>query len=60
MLIKTNRFKTNLYAIFLTIPMKKEDATINSLIPAVLRRGTEKYNTTRNRKKTRRNVWSII
>lgn len=45
MLIKTNRFKTNLYAIFLTIPMKKEDATINSLIPAVLRRGTEKYPT---------------
>lgn len=45
MLIKTNRFKTNLYAIFLTIPMKKEDATINSLIPAVLRRGTEKYTT---------------
>lgn len=45
MLIKTNRFKTNLYAIFLTIQMKKEDATINSLIPAVLRRGTEKYPT---------------
>lgn len=45
MLIKTNRFKTNLYAIFLTIPMKKEDAAINSLIPAVLRRGTEKYPT---------------
>ena len=45
MLIKTNRFKTNLYAIFLTIPMKKEDAVINSLIPAVLRRGTEKYPT---------------
>ena len=45
MLIKTNRFKTNLYAIFLTIPMKKEDATINSLIPAVLRRGTKKYPT---------------
>lgn len=45
MLIKTNRFKTNLYAIFLTIPIKKEDATINSLIPAVLRRGTEKYPT---------------
>lgn len=41
--IKTKGFKTNLYAIFLTVPMNKEDVTFNSLIPAVLRRGTEKY-----------------
>ena len=52
MLIKTNRFKTNLYAIFLTIPMKKEDAIKSGAecmfiekYPAVLRRGTEKYPT---------------
>ncbi len=42
-IIKTETFKTNLYAIFLTVPMNKDTVTINSLIPAVLRRGTEKY-----------------
>ena len=42
-IIKTEGFKTNLYAIFLTVPLNKEKVTINSLIPAVLRRGTEKY-----------------
>lgn len=42
-IIKTKGFKTNLYAIFLTVPMDKEDVTFNSLIPAVLRRGTEQY-----------------
>lgn len=42
-IIKTKGFKTNLYAIFLTVPMNKENVTFNSLIPAVLRRGTEKY-----------------
>ena len=42
-IIKTEGFKTNLYAIFLTVPLNKEEVTINSLIPAVLRRGTERY-----------------
>ncbi len=42
-IIKTKGFKTNLYAIFLTVPMNKENVTFNSLIPAVLRRGTQKY-----------------
>ena len=42
-IIKTDGFKTNLYAIFLTVPMNKENVTINSLVPAVLRRGTKKY-----------------
>ncbi len=42
-IIKTKGFKTNLYAIFLTVPMNKENVTFNSMIPAVLRRGTEKY-----------------
>lgn len=41
--IKTESFKTNLYAIFLTVPMNKDEVTINSLIPAVLRRGTQNY-----------------
>lgn len=39
-LIETNKFKTNLFAIFLTTPLSKENVTANALIPAVLRRGT--------------------
>ena len=37
--IKTNKFKTNLCAIFLTTPLKKETVTLNALLPMVLRRG---------------------
>lgn len=38
--IKTNNFKTNLYAIFLAIPLTRENATKNALLTAVLRRGS--------------------
>lgn len=41
-LIETNKFKTNLFAIFLSIPLTRENITKNALIPAVLRMGTEK------------------
>ena len=37
--IKNNNFKTNLYAIFLAIPLTRENATKNALLTAVLRRG---------------------
>lgn len=40
-IIKTNKFKTNLLAIFLSTPLSKENITKNALIPAVLRRGTK-------------------
>lgn len=40
-LIKTNKFKTNLLSVFLSTPLEKGKVTINSLIPAVLRRGTK-------------------
>ena len=43
--IKTNKFKTNLFAIFLTTPLSKETVTQNALIPAVLRRGTSNLKT---------------
>ena len=43
--IHTENFKTNLYAIFLAIPLKKETVTLNALIGAVLRRGTQKFQT---------------
>jgi len=39
--IKTNKFKTNLLAAFLTTPLEKEKVTKNALIPAVLRRGSQ-------------------
>lgn len=38
--IETNQFKTNLCAIFLSLPLEEETITYNALIPAVLRRGT--------------------
>jgi len=38
--IQTNKFKTNLFAIFLSTPIKRETVTQNALIPAVLRMGT--------------------
>lgn len=38
--IETNQFKTNLYAVFLATPLKRENVTKDALIAAVLRRGT--------------------
>lgn len=40
--IKTDKFKTNLLSVFLTIPLAKETVTANAVIPAILRRGTAK------------------
>lgn len=38
--IDTNNFKTNLFAVFLAIPLKRENVTLNALLTSVLRRGT--------------------
>ena len=43
--INTNKFKTNLIAIFLSTPLKRENVTKNSLLASILRRGCEKYKT---------------
>ncbi len=43
--INTDKFKTNLIAVFLTTKLKKENVTKNALIPAILRRGTKKLKT---------------
>lgn len=43
--IETNKFKTNLFAIFLTTPISKANVTKNALISAVLRRGTNTIQT---------------
>ncbi len=43
--IDTNKFKTNLMAVFITLPLNKETITLDTVIPAVLKRGTAKLNT---------------
>ena len=40
--IKTDKFKTNLFALFLTIPLTRETVTKNALLATILRRGSEK------------------
>lgn len=39
--INTDRFKTNLVAVFLTTPITRENVTLNSVLSSVLRRGTK-------------------
>lgn len=39
--IETNKFKTNLIAVFLTTPLTRENATKDALITAILRRGSK-------------------
>ena len=38
--INTNKFKTNLFAVFLATPLTRENVTKTALLAAVLRRGT--------------------
>lgn len=44
-ILKTDKFKTNLIAVFLTTGIQKETVTKNALISAVLRRGTNTMKT---------------
>ena len=39
--IKTNKFKTDLIAVFLNVPLNKKTVTKNALISAILRRGSQ-------------------
>ena len=39
--ITTEKFKTNLLAVFMTIPITKENVTKTAMLPAVLRRGSK-------------------
>lgn len=43
--IKTEKYKTNLIGIFLTFPIIKEEATKNTLIALMLKRGSKSYKT---------------
>lgn len=50
--IETNKFKTNLYAIFLSTPLKRKNITLNASLPMILRRGSEKNKTQEEISKT--------
>lgn len=39
--INTNKFKTNLYSVFLATPLTRENVTKNALMAAVIRRGSK-------------------
>ena len=41
--INTGKYKTNLIAIFLSTPLTRENVTKNTVLSAVLRRGSQKY-----------------
>ena len=43
--IDTNKFKTNLMSVIITLPLNRENVTFNTVIPAVLKRGTSNLNT---------------
>ena len=43
--LETNKFKTNLCGIFLTVPLERENITFNSILPMILRRGTQNIKT---------------
>ena len=50
--IETAKFKTNLITVFLTVPLKRESVTKNTLIPAVLKSGTNNLKTQEEINKT--------
>ena len=43
--INTNKFKTNLMAVVITLPLNREKITFDTIIPAVLKRGTNNLKT---------------
>lgn len=55
--IETNKFKTNLFAIFLTTKLNRENVTKNALLTAVLRRGTQKLPTQEEISKNLENMY---
>ena len=50
--IKTDKFKTNLIAVFLSKKLERENVTKNALIPAILRRGSKTLKTQEEISKT--------
>ena len=50
--IETNKFKTNLCAIFLTTPLDRKNITYNAILPMILRRGNKDIQTQEEISKT--------
>ena len=46
--LKEDKYKSNFISVFLTVPLERENVTMNALIPAVLRRGTKRLKTMKN------------
>lgn len=55
--IKTEKFKTNLIAVFLSMPITRENVTKNALISSILRRGCISMPTSLNISKTLENLY---
>lgn len=55
--INTDKFKTNIVAIFLTTPMSRKYVTFNSVISSVLRRGSKNMPTQEDISKTLENMY---
>lgn len=47
-LVKTDKFKSNLISFSFIRPLTNEEASLNALVPAILKRGTMKYKTSRD------------
>ena len=43
--LQSNKFKTNLVALFITVPLTKENCTKNAILTSVIRRGTNNLKT---------------
>ena len=55
--INTNKFKTNLYTVFLTTKLDRNTVTKNALLTAVLRRGTQNLQTQEEISKSLENMY---
>ena len=55
--IETKKFKTNLMAIFITVPLNRETVTFNSILPAILKRGTQNLKTQEDISKKLENMY---
>ena len=59
-LIKNERFKTNLIAVFLTMPLERENITKNAMIPMILRRGSKNMPTQEDISKNLEEMYGAI
>ena len=55
--IKTNKFKTDLTAVFITVPLTRKNVTVDCLLPAILRRGSQNLKTQQEINKTLENMY---